>query len=41
MSMVFWSLIIVVSIKYVIFVLRADNKGEGGTFSLLATLAQV
>lgn len=41
MSMVFWSLIIVVSIKYVIFVLRADNKGEGGTFSLLATLSTV
>ena len=39
MSMVFWSLIIVVSLKYVIFVLRADNKGEGGTFSLLATLS--
>ena len=38
MSMVFWSLIIVVSIKYVIFFLRADNNGEGGTFSLLATL---
>ncbi|MFH0785886.1 MAG: potassium transporter Kup [Pseudomonadota bacterium] len=38
MSMVFWSLIMVVSIKYVVFVLRADNKGEGGTFSLLATL---
>ena len=41
MSMVFWSLIIVVSIKYVIFVLRADNRGEGGTFSLLATLSPV
>lgn len=38
MSMVFWSLIIIVSLKYVIFVLQADNKGEGGTFSLLATL---
>ncbi len=38
MSMVFWSLVMVVSVKYVIFVLRADNKGEGGTFSLLATL---
>jgi len=38
MSMVFWSLIFVVSVKYVIFVLRADNRGEGGTFSLLATL---
>jgi KUP system potassium uptake protein len=39
MSMIFWSLIMIVSIKYVIFVLRADNKGEGGTFSLLATLS--
>ena len=38
MSMIFWSLIIVVSLKYVVFLLRADNKGEGGTFSLLATL---
>ncbi len=38
MSMVFWSLIMVVSVKFVTFVLRADNKGEGGTFSLLATL---
>ena len=38
LSLVFWSLIIVVSLKYVIFVLRADNKGEGGTFSLLAAL---
>jgi KUP system potassium uptake protein len=38
MSMVFWSLIIVISLKYVTFLLRADNKGEGGTFSLLATL---
>jgi len=38
LSLVFWSLIFVVSLKYVLFVLRADNKGEGGTFSLLATL---
>ena len=38
LSMVFWSLIFVVSLKYVLFVLRADNKGEGGTFSLLAML---
>ncbi|MEW6288507.1 MAG: potassium transporter Kup [Thermodesulfobacteriota bacterium] len=38
LSMVFWALLFVVSFKYVIFVLRADNKGEGGTFSLLATL---
>lgn len=38
MSMIFWSLIFVVSIKYVIFILRADNNGEGGTFALLAML---
>jgi len=38
LSMVFWSLVFVVSLKYVLFVLRADNKGEGGTFSLLAML---
>jgi KUP system potassium uptake protein len=38
MSLVFWSLIMIVSVKYVVFVLRADNNGEGGTFSLLATL---
>lgn len=38
LSMVFWSLMIVVSLKYVIFILRADNKGEGGIFALLAML---
>lgn len=39
LSLVFWSLTWVVSIKYVIFILRADNDGEGGTMSLIA-LAQ-
>jgi len=34
-SLVFWSLVIVVSIKYIIFILRADNRGEGGIFALL------
>jgi len=38
MSMVFWSLMIVVSLKYVVFILRADNNGEGGIFALLAML---
>ncbi|MFP5222731.1 MAG: potassium transporter Kup [Acidobacteriota bacterium] len=38
LSMVFWSLMIVVSLKYVVFILRADNKGEGGIFALLAML---
>lgn len=35
-SMIFWALILVVTIKYVIFVLRADNNGEGGVLSLMA-----
>ncbi len=36
LSLVFWSLILVVSIKYTVVVLRADNRGEGGIFALLA-----
>ena len=36
MSLVFWALVIVVTVKYVLFVMRADNKGEGGILSLLA-----
>src|SRR5687768_16046074 len=34
--MIFWSLVIVVSVKYVVLVMRADNRGEGGTMALLA-----
>ena len=33
-----WALTIIVTIKYVLFLLRADNDGEGGTLSLLALL---
>src|ERR687895_639665 len=40
LSLILWSLIFVVSIKYLIFVLRADNKGEGGELSLLALLGK-
>jgi KUP system potassium uptake protein len=36
LSMVFWSLMLVVGLKYVSFIMLADNKGEGGIFSLLA-----
>ncbi|HEV7252315.1 MAG TPA: potassium transporter Kup [Mesorhizobium sp.] len=36
LSMIVWALTIIVTIKYVVFVLRADNKGEGGTLSLMA-----
>jgi KUP system potassium uptake protein len=39
LSMIFWSLIIVVSLKYVVLVMRADNRGEGGTMALLALAA--
>ena len=35
-SLIFWSLVIVVTVKYVVFVLRADNKGEGGVLALAA-----
>ena len=35
-SMIFWALTVIVTIKYVLFVLRADNDGEGGILSLMA-----
>ena len=38
LSLIFWSVMLVVTLKYVIFMMRADNRGEGGTLSLL-TLA--
>jgi KUP system potassium uptake protein len=37
-SLIFWSLMLVVSLKYLVFVLRADNNGEGGILSLFALL---
>ena len=36
LSLFFWALIIVVSVKYVLFVMRADNRGEGGIMALIA-----
>jgi len=39
LSLVFWLLVIIVSLKYVVFIMRADNKGEGGIMALMA-LAQ-
>ena len=38
LSLILWSLIVVISIKYCIFILRADNRGEGGIIALLALL---
>jgi KUP system potassium uptake protein len=40
LSLIVWALVLVVSIKYVGFILRADNKGEGGVLALLALLLQ-
>jgi len=39
LSLVVWALILIVTIKYVFFLMKADNKGEGGTLALMA-LAQ-
>ncbi len=36
LSLIFWSLMIVVSFKYVVFIMHADNEGEGGIMALLA-----
>ncbi|MDX2155517.1 MAG: potassium transporter Kup [Hyphomicrobiaceae bacterium] len=36
LSLIIWALLLVVTLKYVIVLLRADNKGEGGTFALMA-----
>src|SRR5690625_296262 len=35
-SLVFWAVILIVSVKYVVFVMRADNGGEGGVMALVA-----
>jgi KUP system potassium uptake protein len=39
-SLALWAMIIVVTIKYVVFIMSADNKGEGGTLSLMALVQQ-
>jgi KUP system potassium uptake protein len=38
LSMIFWSMMIVVTLKYVMIIMRADNKGEGGSLALLALI---
>ncbi len=38
LSMVFWSIMVMVSIKYVAIIMRADNRGEGGSLALLALI---
>ncbi|MBA2657845.1 MAG: KUP/HAK/KT family potassium transporter [Tatlockia sp.] len=40
LSLIFWSLILIISIKYLVVLFRADNEGEGGILALLALLKQ-
>src|SRR5580765_6637348 len=40
LSLIFWSLTLIISVKYILFVMRADNNGEGGILALLALVAQ-
>ncbi len=40
LSLIFWSLIIVITIKYVFFILKADNKGEGGILALTSLVTK-
>ena len=40
LSLITWTLIIVVSLKYVVVVMRADNRGEGGVLALMALIAR-
>ena len=39
-SLMFWSMMIIVTLKYVAIIMRADNKGEGGSLALLALINQ-
>src|SRR6476661_2485113 len=40
LSLIFWSLTLIISVKYILFVMRADNNGEGGILALLALVAK-
>ena len=40
LSLVFWAILIVISLKYVVFIMRADNKGEGGIMALLSLVTE-
>jgi len=40
LSLIVWALILVVTVKYILFILRADNRGEGGILAMLALLLQ-
>ena len=40
LSMILWSLVLIVAVKYIVFILRADNRGEGGILAMLALILQ-
>jgi KUP system potassium uptake protein len=40
LSLVFWAILLVISLKYVVFIMRADNKGEGGIMALMSLVVQ-
>lgn len=40
-SLIFWSLVLVVTVKYVAIIMRADNRGEGGSLALLALISRL
>ncbi|HEX8064289.1 MAG TPA: potassium transporter Kup [Allosphingosinicella sp.] len=40
LSLIFWAMVIVVTLKYVTILIRADNKGEGGSLALLALISR-
>ncbi|MBA3481374.1 MAG: KUP/HAK/KT family potassium transporter, partial [Pirellulales bacterium] len=39
LSLIFWSLTLIISVKYLVFILKADNQGEGGILALMALIA--
>src|SRR6201995_3087624 len=41
LSLIFWSLILIVTVKYVTLIMRADNRGEGGILALMALAQRV
>ncbi|WP_224361685.1 potassium transporter Kup [Hyalangium versicolor] len=40
LSLIFWALFVIISVKYLLFVMRADNRGEGGILALMALVMQ-
>lgn len=41
LSLIFWALIVIISVKYLVFVMRADNQGEGGILALTALISPI